>query len=257
MLQRLRLALWCALLAAVTGVAAQAILLLQAATVAARALPGAVSAELQTTRTAFVAQVQAVRGDLTGQVESARKDLLSRAEGQVASLRTDVMGELAQISKSADHRLGDTLTRVDTALGEVEELRGDLKPTLENAASITSHANEASAILFRRDALPAQLLGLTGAAKVTLGQTAETMRDIQRATPQMLATWSEIGGNVKATTEASTEASRNTAQVMANFARATKPLPTWARIGLAVAPPIAQVGVSVATTLAVTGKVGK
>jgi hypothetical protein len=167
------------------------------------------------------------------------------------------MGAVAEIRKAADRRLGDTLGRVDTALGTVNALHDDLKPTLENAAAITAHAKDASAILLRRDALPAQLLGLTGAAKVTLGQTAETMRDIQRATPQMLSTWNEIGTNVKATTEASTEASRNTAQVMANFARATKPLPTWARIGLAVAPPIAQIGVSVATTLAVTGKVGK
>ena len=54
MLQRLRLALWCALLAAVTGVAVQAILLLHAATVAARALPVAVSAELQATRSALM-----------------------------------------------------------------------------------------------------------------------------------------------------------------------------------------------------------
>ena len=257
MLQKLRLALWCALLAAVTGVAVQAILLLHAATVAARALPAAVSAELQATRSALMGQVAAVRGDIAGQIVSARTDLLGRTERQVADLRTDVMGEVAQFRSIADRRLGDTLGRVDMALAQVDALRADLKPTLENAASITSHANEASAILFRRDALPAQLLGLTGAAKVTLGQTAETMRDIQRATPQMLATWNEIGGNVKATTQASTEASRNTAQVMANFARATKPLPTWARIGLAVAPPIAQLGVSVATTLAVTGKVGK
>ena len=95
---------------------------------------------------------------------------------------------------------------------------------------------------------------MTAAAKVTLGQTAETMRDVQRATPRMLSTWDEIGANVQATTQAGTEASRNTAQVMANFARATKPLPTWVRIGLAVAPPVAQVGASVATALALTGK---
>lgn len=157
----------------------------------------------------------------------------------------------------ADRRLGDTLARVDTALDTIEALRQDLQPTLANAQAITDHANEASAVLFRRDALPAQLLGLTAAAKVTLGQTATAMRDIQRATPQMLTTWNEIGANVKATTLASTEASQNTARVMANFARATKPLPTWARIGLAVAPPLAQVGASVATTLAVTGQVGK
>ncbi len=54
MWQRLKLALCCALLAAATGVAVQAILLLHAATVAARALPGAVSDELQVTRVDLV-----------------------------------------------------------------------------------------------------------------------------------------------------------------------------------------------------------
>ena len=54
MWQRLRLALWCALLAALTGVAVQAYLLLRAATRAATALPQAVSAELQATRADLV-----------------------------------------------------------------------------------------------------------------------------------------------------------------------------------------------------------
>jgi len=49
-MQRFRLALACALLAALTGVAVQAILLLHAATVATRALAAAVSAEIQATR---------------------------------------------------------------------------------------------------------------------------------------------------------------------------------------------------------------
>jgi hypothetical protein len=52
----------------------------------------------------------------------------------------------------------------------------------------------------------------------------------------------EIRANLKATTQDGTEASRNTAPVTANFARATKPLPAWVRIGLAVAPPVAQDG---------------
>jgi len=58
-LLRLRAALWCALLAALTGVAVQAVILLHAATQAARALPGAVSGEVQTTRAVLVAQVAA------------------------------------------------------------------------------------------------------------------------------------------------------------------------------------------------------
>ena len=63
-MQRLKLALSCALLAAVTGVAVQAILLLHAATVAARALPGTVSVELQATRAEPVAEINTTRADL-------------------------------------------------------------------------------------------------------------------------------------------------------------------------------------------------
>ena len=36
-------------------------------------------------------------------------------------------------------RIGDTLGRVDTALMKIEELRGDLKPTLDNTAAIIDH----------------------------------------------------------------------------------------------------------------------
>jgi hypothetical protein len=228
-------------------------LLVRTVAVVVAALPS----EVRATRAVLISELQATRADLGGQVDAARKDVLAKADGQLGALQSESFRQIAEFRGVADRRLGDTLARVDTALGMVNQLHTDLQPTLANAESITAHASEASAILFRRDALPAQILGLTAAAKITLGQTATTMRSIQEATPQMLATVQQVGDNVKATTEASTAASRNTAQVMANFARATKPLPTWVRIGLAVAPPIAQVGVSVATTLAVTGKVGK
>src|SRR5579883_2776305 len=114
MLSRLRVALGRALLAALSGVAVQAILLLHAATEAARALPGAVSGEIQTTRAVLVAEVAAARGDLTGQIEAARKDLLSRTEREIADLRTGVLVEVAQIRTTADRRVGDSLARVDT-----------------------------------------------------------------------------------------------------------------------------------------------
>lgn len=52
-MQRFKLALSCALLATVVALVVQAILLLHAATAAARALPAAVSGELATTRAAL------------------------------------------------------------------------------------------------------------------------------------------------------------------------------------------------------------
>ena len=46
--------------------------------------------------------------------------------------------------------------------------------------------------------------------------------------------------SIDAAAKNSADASKQTSVVMANFAKATKPLPTWLRIGLAVAPSAAQ-----------------
>lgn len=144
MWQRLRLALCCSLLAALTGVAVQAYLLLCAATRATAALPAAVSAEIGLTRTALVAQVAGARADLTAQVAAARRDVLVRTERQVAAVRTDVMDQVAQIRVTADRRIGDSLARVDTAMEKIEEVRGDVKPVLDHAGSVAKQVDDAA-----------------------------------------------------------------------------------------------------------------
>ena len=197
MLYRLRVALGCALLAALTGVAIQAVLLLHAATQAARALPGAVSGEIQTTRAVLVTQVAAARGDLTDQIEAAREDLLARTEREVADLRTGVLGEVAQIRTTADRRVGDSLARVDTALGKVEELRGDLKPVLANAATLEQHADALPGDV--KDSLDDLYFDVKASvASVTVAATSvgQMSMDVKAATPQAMATWQSIGTNV-------------------------------------------------------------
>jgi len=259
MWQRLKPALCCALLAAATGVAVQAILLLHAATVATRALPGAVSDELQVTRVALVNQATA-----------ARQDILARTERQVAALRLDVMGEVTQIRITADRRVGDSLARVDTALGKIEEMRGDLAPAVASLASAAKHADNITAHV--DDALPAftdcavldehgvpvggnpdcffnRYQGASKAWELAMERTADAMLSVG-ATAKAVA---DKDTGVPAAVAWSVKASQNTNIVMANLAKATRPLPTWARIGLAAAPPLAQVGASVAATLAVTG----
>ena len=101
-----------------------------------------------------------------------------------------------QIRTTADRRLGDTLARVDVALGEVHEIRGDFQPILAHVNNITEHADEGTKILFARNALPAQLLGLTAATKVTMGEWAQLSRDAQRALPGFLDQGKSIAGNV-------------------------------------------------------------
>lgn len=153
-----------------------------------------------------------LRAEASRQIEQARKDILVRAERQISGFRADALARVDQSLSIADGRLGDSLalvdrrtgdglTRVDRALGQLDHFRAALQPTLENAASITGHADEAAAILFRRDALPAQLLGLTAAGKVTLGETAQTMKTVRDAAPKFVAQGQAVVGNVNSVAE--------------------------------------------------------
>jgi len=209
-LGRLKVALTCALLAAATGLAVQATLLLHEATQAARALPLAVSGELRATRDGVLAQVAATRTDLSAQLKVARWDLLDRTEREVAALRTDVMGEVGQIRSTADRRVGDTLARVDTALSTAEGLRSDLRP-VEDAAQSTLHDADRTVA----DLHP-QLLGLVAASKVTAGETAQTMRDFRNAFPSFIAQGNSIAANVNVATA-------QFSGVATNLNRLTKP----------------------------------
>ena len=139
---KLKLALSCALLAALTGVAVQAILLLHAATQATRALPVAVSVAIQATRAALVAEIDATRADLINQVEVARKDLLGKADAQLSTIQSESFRQITEFRSVADRRLGDTLERADTALRTVEALRNDVKPAINGAVALESDAKD-------------------------------------------------------------------------------------------------------------------
>ncbi|HUI54568.1 MAG TPA: hypothetical protein VLY04_06330 [Bryobacteraceae bacterium] len=169
----------CALLTALTGLVACAIVLVRTATAVVTAIP---------------AEVRATRAALLGEVQAARKDLLWRSERQVAALRRDVLLEVGEIRETADHRFGDTLARADSALGTAEEIRQDLKPVFDAAHATLHEADRTVADLHP------QLLGLIAASKVTAGETAQTMRDFRGAVPGFLAQGQAIAGNVQTAT---------------------------------------------------------
>jgi len=169
----------CALLTALTGLVASAIVLMRTATAAVASVPG----EVRTTRAA-----------LLGEVQAARKEVLQRSERQLAELRRDVLLEVEEIRETADRRFGDTLARAESALGTAEEIRQDLKPVFD-AAQGTLHEADRTIV----DLHP-QLLGLIAASKVTAGETAQTMRDFRGAVPGFLAQGQAIAGNVQTAT---------------------------------------------------------
>jgi hypothetical protein len=163
-----------------------------------------VSAELRATRTDLVRQVAAARKDLAGQIEASRKDLLGRAERQLAALRGDVMGQVAETRKVADQRIGDTLAHVDTALGKIEELRGDLKPVFDHAASITRQVDDAAPLFldceFNQDCVFNRYVGASKGVERAAMNFGQMSADVQTALPTAIKTWQGIGTNMGAIT---------------------------------------------------------
>ena len=180
-MQRLRSALSCALLAALTGVAVQAILLLHAATGAARALPAAVSAE-----------IDATRADLINQIEAARKDLLGKADAQLSTIQSESFRQITEFRSVADRRLGDTLARADTALRTVEALRNDVKPAVDGAVALESDAKDSW------DDMYWDVKALVGSATVAARGVAETSDAVGKAAPKLAESAVGIGKSTDA-----------------------------------------------------------
>src|SRR5580693_1679095 len=117
-MKTLQQTLACILLAAVASLAVCSVLLVRAATWAVAALPN----EIQATRSALIGEIAATRVDLMKEIAASRSDLLVRTEREADALRHDVMTQTAAVLDTGDRRLGDTLSRVDTALATVDSL---------------------------------------------------------------------------------------------------------------------------------------
>ncbi len=231
--------LTCVLLAVLIAAAMYGILFVRAAEKTVAAVP----VQIADTRAALIGEIATTRKDLNRQLDATRSDL----NGQVAALRMETLAEVAEIRKTADRRIGDTLGRVDTALGTAERVEADLKPVLDGGTRLVADADKTV------NDLHPQLLGLVAAAKVTAGEGAQTMREIQRATPEILASVKDATAHIDAATGASAEASANAARVTGNLAAATKPLPRAIRVGLQIGGPIAQITSYVVLMLSTMG----
>lgn len=225
---KFREVLICSSLAALTALLITATAFVCIATEVVSRLPQEINGAILETR----AQVLGQLADLEHDTLKHLTALEAKADGRLGSIQADVTQQLARTVDTANAQLTGTLGRVDAALAEVHQLRSDVGPILAHATNITAHADEATTILFRRDALPAQILGVLGATKVTMGETAQTMRDIQRAAPQMIGGVDRIVANSDRTSAAS-------AKLMSNLAEASKPLPRWLRWPLAITGAVA------------------
>lgn len=234
-MKALRDILICFCLAATGGVLVCVMLLLHAATVAVAAIP----ARIGYGASALTAEVHGARVDLLSRVDVAQSAIQSRAERQIAAARVSLSKQIGNAVSVLDRRVGDSLAVATDQLSRANEsiagLRSDLQPVVAGAVAVESHADKAVVDLHP------QMLGLVAASKVTAGETAQTMRDVQRAVPALLTATQDAVDHIDAASAASEAASQNAAILTGNLASATKPLPRVVRIGLQVAAPLAQI----------------
>lgn len=180
--------LLCALLAALTALAGYTAMLIHTATQTMAAVPQ----EIAETRRALLAEVHA-----------SRVDVLMRSERQFAALRSDATAQISDIRETADRRIGDTLARVDSALGTIDQVSRELQPALEHSASVAAQFDDALPLFLDCDHNPDcafnRYVGASkGIERAALNIGAAT-QDVRGALPKMLLTWNQIGAGVAGT----------------------------------------------------------
>lgn len=128
-------------------------------------------------------EAEATRRAALDAIAETRRDLLA----EVARWRADTKDLSAETVHKVDARLtameadlGAAIRQILAQTGELAAIRSDLHPILSDIGQATS-------VLSRPDALPAQTLGLVAAWKVTGGEVAQTMREFRKVAPDVAA----------------------------------------------------------------------
>ena len=158
------------------------------------------------------AQLTATRGELSKNLRQLQSDANAKIDAALALSDAQLTATRAELLAEVHPVLG----QATDALAAYAALPRSIQPTID-------YANKMSPFIIDN------FHGAITAAKYTLGDVAKASRTFEATSLQI---------NQAAINSA--DASKQTAIVMTNFAHATKPLPTWLRIGLAVAPSAAQ-----------------
>jgi len=188
---------------------------------------------------------------VASRVDDRIQEAMLRADDQISGARADAMRELTRTRRELLLRVDNLASLLDARSGEIQRDMAATSVQLGNVASAATSLVEDARPGVRAwsnlsPALAANALGLVAAAKVTAGQTAQTMREIERATPELIQ-------SVKVSATASQQAAQSAAQTSANLAQITKPGPRWLRwvgIGTSIAVPASQVALPFAAVAA-------
>jgi hypothetical protein len=140
-MNRLKMALWCALLASLVGLITSLILLVRQTTAVIAVLPAAVERQIQEqgkeTRTAALAAIGDTRRELLVEIARTRGDLFARVD-RLTDVSERALSEATTLGQAA---VVD-LDRVTASVDAVSDTAAGLRPVLENAARITAQVND-------------------------------------------------------------------------------------------------------------------
>lgn len=177
-MNRLRMALWCALLASLVGLVISVIQLVRQTTAVIAALPAAVERQIREqgkeTRSAALAAIGDTRRELLAEVARTRGDLLARVD------------RLTNVSERA-------LSQMTASIDAVSYTAAELRPALKNAAKITAQVNDALPMFVDCDHNPDCVYNrYVGVAQ----STEEALRAVAETAPGTLASVESTTGSV-------------------------------------------------------------
>ena len=200
-----------------------------------------VESEIHTIHSDSIAQFQSTRSDILTRVDSLTS-LADRRTNQIVAVSDSTVkhaidaANLGLFATAWDRHLSE-------AAGGIAALPSTIKPAIDNLSTVLATANAVE------ERVGPQLFDALSGARIASEATATTMRDIQHSIPGIITNIDLIAANSVKATDASNRAANSTAQVMANLAAETKPLPAWMRF----IPLGAQVGSAVVGAAAAAG----
>jgi len=207
------------------------------------AVPRAIAREGDETRVLLASESEKFRIAALIAIADSRADVLARVDRgmsvvqtEVQATREDANAHIVGITGVLDRRLESIQADANAHGLIIEQLAAkELGRAGDQVEQIGTEVQATLAESRRtvKDLHP-QLLGLVAASKVAAGELATSGREFQRV---IIPSIEKIGANSDRATDAS-------ARIAENFALASKPLPKWLRIMLAIAPPVAATGAS-------------
>lgn len=132
-------------------------------------------------------QMTAVADNLVGEVRASRID----AVHQITALRADLVQEADYARADLSETVAFGFNLVDTHATNVEKL---IATPLNSAGDALSEFN-----VIEHDIRP-QIGGLLGASKITMGETAQTLKIVRDAAPQFVRSQEKIAEHIEAIT---------------------------------------------------------